>query len=648
MGRRGTSSRTADRSEGLAGKAAARLRSGAALVVGVAAFLVPLATHTGAAVAAPEGIHKIQHVIVIMQENRSFDSYFGTYPGVNGIPGGVCVPDPLNSGCVAPFHSPNDKNFGGPHGAGAFVADVNGGAMSGFVAESEKGSSCNTTSPGCSPCTETGSTAQCVDSMGYHDAREIPNYWTYAQNFVLQDNMYEPNSSWSWPEHLFGVSSWAATCTNWSDPMSCISKLEGPPTPDANPNPYTGPSAITLPWTDVTYLLHKDGVSWGYYVFEGTEPDCESDEAITCAPVKQGPKTPGIWNPLVDFMDVKEDGQTGNVQSLEDFYTAAHTSGSCGLPNVSWIVPNAAVSEHPPALISAGQTYVTTLVNTIMASPCWPSTAVFLSWDDWGGFYDHVVPPVVDGSGYGFRVPGLVISPYARAGYIDHQQLSHDAYLKFIEDDFLGGARLNPATDGRPDSRPDVREEAPGLGNLIEDFEFNQPPRAPLILPAHPAPGPASCPPGSAAPGEPPRVAPNCSPPPPPPSPPPPPPPPTPPPPPPIRLSLTASVARRQDVRRHHSVYVTVGCNETCSLFAHGHLNLRDRNDHNLRLRSVRVQLQADHSVRIALALSRRTIGAVRAALHAHHEAQALIALDVTGAGTTRRTYIVRVRLTYR
>jgi len=89
---------------------------------------------------------------------------------------------------------------------------------------------------------------------------------------------------------------------------------------------------------------------------------------------------------------------------------------------------------------------------------------------DWGGFCDHVVPPVVDGNGYGFRVPGLVISPYARPGYVDHRQLSHDAYLKFIEDDFLEGQRLNPSTDGRPDSRPDVREEAPGLGNLLSDF----------------------------------------------------------------------------------------------------------------------------------------------------------------------------------
>src|SRR5205807_4213771 len=107
------------------------------------------------------------------------------------------------------------------------------------------------------------------------------------------------------------------------------------------------------------------------------------------------------------------------------------------LPAVSWINPNASVSEHPPSRVSRGQAYVTTVINTIMRSPQWKSTAIFLAWDDWGGFYDHVKPPVVDLNGYGLRVPAMVISPYARRGYIDHQKLSFDAFVKFIEDDFL-------------------------------------------------------------------------------------------------------------------------------------------------------------------------------------------------------------------
>jgi hypothetical protein len=310
---------------------------------------------------------------------------------------------------------------------------------------------------------------------------------------------------------------------------------------------------------------------------------------------------------------------------LTNFYTAVHEQSKCGLSNVSWIDPNSTVSEHPPALISTGQAYVTTLVNAIMRSACWNSTAIFVSWDDWGGFYDHVVPPNVDQNGYGMRVPGLVISPYAKAGYVDHQQLSHDAYLKFIENDFLGGQRLNPATDGRPDPRPDVREEAPGLGNLESDFNFNQAPRSPLILPTHPAPGPASNPPGyvppkPAAPAKPSTPL----------------------------LQLTASVAKRQDLRLHHGrIYLLVSCNMGCSLYAHGHLNLT-RHHRHLGLRSKRAALAANQTVRIALSLSRRNLAAVRRALHRHRSVRASIEVDATGLSGQRQTYSVVVRLSYR
>ena len=123
-----------------------------------------------------------------------------------------------------------------------------------------------------------------------------------------------------------------------------------------------------------------------------------------------------------------------------------------------------------------------------MKGPDWKPTAIFLAWDAWGVFYDHVTPPVVDQNGYGLRVPGLVISPYARRGYVDHQTLSFDAYVKFIEDDFLHSQRLDPKTDGRPDPRPDVRENQPILGNLAGDFNFKQKPRPPLLLRQYPVP----------------------------------------------------------------------------------------------------------------------------------------------------------------
>jgi phospholipase C len=442
-------------------------------------------------------IHKIKHVVIIMQENRSFDSYFGTFPGADGIPRHVCVPDPMHGGCVRPFHDSSDLNYGGPHAARDAQADVNRGAMNGFVGQAEEGMGCSSTNPNCSACRSGSSSGtphhQCVDVMGYHDAREIPNYWTYAKRFVLQDHMFSPVASWSLPAHLYMVSEWSARCANALDPASCHSARESPNSDSVHNRPGN-PSGrqLVYAWTDITYLLHKNGISWRYYIDPGSQPDCDNNAAMTCASVAQGPKTPGIWNPLPSFTDVWQDGQRNNIKPLSSFYGAAKHGK---LAAVSWVVPNEAVSEHPTALVSTGQAYVTGVINAIMRSPDWNSTAIFLSWDDWGGFYDHVVPPAVDSLGYGLRVPGILISPYARKGFIDHQTLSHDAYNKFIEDDFMNGQRLNPKNDGRPDPRPDVRENEPMLGNLIRDFNFFQSPRRPLILSLNPAPGPASTPP---------------------------------------------------------------------------------------------------------------------------------------------------------
>ena len=435
----------------------------------------PLASSAPAPLASDGAISKIKHVVIIMQENRSFDTYFGTFPGANGIPMAngvptVCIPDSATAGCDRPFHDLHDLTGGGPHGQANASADLNGGRMDGFAVQAEKAKrGCrNAFNPGCAG---TGT----PDVMGYVDGSEIPNYWAYAHDFVLQDAMFEPNASWSLPAHLFTVSAWSARCPDPSNPGSCTSDINQPGVPTAaRPEPYA--------WTDLTYLLHSHGVSWGYYLDQGYQPDCAND-AISCAPAPQKLGVPQIWNPLPGFSDVHQDGQLSNIGDISSF-TSAAAAGT--LPAVSWVVPNGKDSEHPPALISTGQSYVTNLINTVMQGPDWLSTAIFLTWDDWGGFYDHVVPPSVDQNGYGLRVPSLIISPYAKTGLIDHQTLSFDAYLKFIEDDFLGGARLDPATDGRPDPRPDVRENAPGLGDLTADFDFSQPPRQPVVLPVHP------------------------------------------------------------------------------------------------------------------------------------------------------------------
>jgi phospholipase C len=414
---------------------------------------------------------KIQHVIIIMQENRSFDHYFATFPGADGIPmtngvPTVCVNDPVSGVCVKPFHDTKDVNQGGPHGQSNAAADMDAGKMDGFIEQAEKAQK------GCAdPNDPSCAGAGLVDVMGYHDDHEIPNYWTYAKNFVLQDRMFEANASWSLPQHLFMVSEWSAHCTQLDVASSCTNALQ-------NPLSGTGTSG-SYAWTDITFLLHRAGVSWKYYVAEGSEPDCD-DDAAKCPPAPQTTTTPSIWNPLPFFTTVREDSELKNIQTLDSFEQDVKSGN---LPSVSWIVPNNTVSEHPTAKVSTGQAYVTSVINAIMQSPAWSSTAIFLAWDDWGGFYDHVMPPTVDQNGYGLRVPGLVISPYAKLGFIDHQTLSFDAYTKFIEDVFLKGVRLDPATDGRPDPRPTVRERVTTLGDLSLDFDFTQAPRPPLLLP---------------------------------------------------------------------------------------------------------------------------------------------------------------------
>ena len=437
------------------------------------------------------GIHKIKHIIVIEQENRSFDSYFGTYPGADGIPmkngvPTVCVPMPTG-GCQMPYHDTADVNGGGPHGAANAVRDVDGGKMDGFIVSASKAKK------GCGANVNTVDNPQCSNSatpdvMGYHTAAEIPNYWTYAKDFALDDHMFEPVASWSLPDHLYLVSGWSAKCSSPA-PSSCVNEIKGPYTP-AQMQEYvdqainTGTADVTNAWTDITWLLYNQHVSWAYYVQTGDQPDCDNDSAVVCPPVAQSYLTPGIWNPLPIFEDVQKDHQIRNIQPLNNYF-ADGQEGNAALRSCGSRPRRPTASTRRPASTRARRTS-TAIINAAMKSPDWDSTAIFLQWDDWGGFYDGVVPPPVDQNGYGLRVPGLVISPYAKQGYYRPPDPVSDAYLKFIEDDFLGGGRLNPKTDGRPDPRPDVRENEQILGNMANDFDFDQSPRPPVLLPTNP------------------------------------------------------------------------------------------------------------------------------------------------------------------
>jgi phospholipase C len=425
------------------------------------------------------GIRNLDHLVFVVMENRSFDHYFGTFPGADGIPRrpdgrfAVCSPDPQTGVCHRPYHTTSLANAGAAHTQAASVTAINGGRMNGFVRVlGDYFSVCENRpdNPKCQA-TSLGPAGQ-PDVMSFHDETTIPNYWAYAKTYTLQDRMFAPTDSWTLPAHLYLVSAWSARCPDRTDVRSCVTDLQQPHQGWRPDDPERPPFL----WADITWLLHRFGVSWAYYV----GPD-------TCirpsdAPCGDGEKATSFGKvPLAGFTTVRETKQLDRIQPYRRYYRAARTGT---LPSVSWIVPYKEVSEHPPNSVESGQAWVTRVVNAIMRGPeeQWLRTAIFVVWDDWGGFYDHVVPPVVDVGGWGIRVPAFMISPWSKPGHIDHQRLSFDAYLKLIEDRFLGGQRLDPETDGWWDPRPTVREELKILGDLSKEFDFTQEPIPPLIL----------------------------------------------------------------------------------------------------------------------------------------------------------------------
>jgi phospholipase C len=405
------------------------LRAGAALVAAtVAALLVAgrAPTQSTPPPAAPPGLEKIQHFVFIMQENRSFDHYFGTYPGAEGTPPGVCVPDPLGGPCVAPSHDARLVNQGGAHNWANALNCIDGGLMDGFIAGSGQ-------KPG--------------DVMGWHDYRELSNYWNYAQLYVLQDRLFESITSYSLPAHLYMLAAQSGGYIG---------------TGQAYPQSFA--------FNEITQLLGSGKIDWRYYVNRGKTAGA-ADGGV--ANVDSDETTYTFWNPLPAFPAVKNDPtQFGRLTNATQFYTDVQ-SGT--LPQVSWIIPNSDLSEHPPASIATGMNYVTGLVNAVMNSPLWNSTAILIAWDDWGGFYDHVVPPKVDQYGLGIRVPGLVVSPYARQGYVDHKTYSFESWLRLIEERF----GVMPMT-GRDNTAND----------MTDAFDFTQQPRAPVLLNANGSPYP--------------------------------------------------------------------------------------------------------------------------------------------------------------
>ncbi len=340
----------------------------------------PLAPASGPAPARTP----IKHFVFLLQENHTFDNYFGTYGhGASGIPKGVCMPLNLSNpkaGCEKPFHLGQRALRDLGHTPVIFKGQFRGGAMNGFANIMR---------------------LQGLDSstvMGYYDGRDLPYYWNLADRYVLFDRFFSSATDGSGSNHFFWVSA-----------------LPGDPhnTPKAG---YTYPTIFDR--------LEKAGVSWKFYV-------ANYDPSITYRSHTTGDReSQVVWVPLLNYARFLDDPKLkSHIVPLSEYYTDL-ARGT--LPAVSYIAPSGA-SEHPPGSVQSGERFVRTLINNLMASREWSSSAFLLSYDDWGGWYDHVRPPQVDPYGYGFRVPAILVSPYARVGYVDHTTLDFTSALKFIE-----------------------------------------------------------------------------------------------------------------------------------------------------------------------------------------------------------------------
>ena len=373
----------------------------------------------------------------------------------------------------------SDRNFGGPHASINAVRDIDRGAMDGFVGSAVRGTL------GC------GSTATTRTACARRRRRRdgLPRRPRHPELLGLRAATTCSRTTCSsrtrrgaCPAHLFLVCEWSAKCSVKDAPMSCVS---APNHPDEPPD-FRGDHQAhdtDYAWTDLTYLLHEQHVSWRYYVVEGRRAGLRGRRR---RPARRSAEreTPGIWNPLPYFTTVPA-GRPARQRHVAAELLRRGAAGT--LPAVSWVVPNDARQRASRRVAcQSGQAYVTRLVNAVMRSPDWSSTAIFLAWDDWGGFYDHVDPPKVDGAGYGLRVPGHRDQPVREAGL----RRPPDAELRRLREVHRGRLPRRAAT--RPDHRrtsrsaPRRSREPADPRQPLHDFDFTQKPRPPLILRPYP------------------------------------------------------------------------------------------------------------------------------------------------------------------
>ena len=373
----------------------------------------------------PKSKTPIEHVIVLLQENHSFDNYFGTYPGADGIPPGTCIPvdpsDPFGRNCVEPFHmgegdvQPDDPD----HSTATFLLQFNRRRMDGFVyALNQKN--------------QDGRLA-----MAYYDDRDLPYYWNLADEYVLFDRFFSSAAGGSFTNHGY----WVAAA------------------PGAEQRDLPPEGLGDLP--TIFDRLQQRGISWKFYV-QNYDPRLTYRTRAEAT----GPKaSQAIWVPLLNYARYLDDPQLfAHIVDLGEYFKDLQQGT---LPAVAYLVPSGP-SEHPPSSVQSGQRFVRTLINELMRSDAWYSSAFILTYDDWGGWYDHVLPPQLDAYGYGFRVPALLVSPYARPGHIDSTVLDFTSILKFIEENW--GLEPLAMRDARARS-------------IITAFDFSQPPREPRVVP---------------------------------------------------------------------------------------------------------------------------------------------------------------------
>lgn len=392
----------------------------AVLAVGVGCAMAG-GPQAGAQSAEPEPRTPIRHFITLMQENHSFDNYFGTYPGADGIPDDVCMPrdlDDESAGCVEPYHLGNAPITDLGHSKPVFQAQLNDGAMDGFLDAYLHFGAVETELP-----------------MGYYDDRDIPFYWNVADEYVLYDRFFTSSGGGSVSNHMY----WVAGRPGEGE--------DGEDIPDAG-----------VDYPTIFDRLEDAGVSWKFYVQN-------YDPTITFRNTGNGDRASQIvWVPILNFprfLDTPE--LFDNIVPLEEYFTDLENGT---LPAVSYIVPSGA-SEHPPGSIQAGEAFVRTMLSALWRSSAWESSAFTWTYDDWGGWYDHVQPPQVDAFGLGFRAPTLLVSPYARRGHVDSTELDFTSYLAFIEHNW----DLEPLAERDAEADP-----------MLGGFDFDSPPRASAFL----------------------------------------------------------------------------------------------------------------------------------------------------------------------